>query len=68
VQQAAAHPHFISDTSFSSPANVTTIQYVNGTTVVVYSSASSLSVQTLSAYGLHVIRMRSRLLLMYTTM
>jgi hypothetical protein len=43
VQEAAAHPHFISDTSFSSPANVTTIQYVNGTTVLVYSSASSLS-------------------------
>ena len=41
VQAAAAHPHFISDTTFSSPTNVTTVKYVNGTTVLVYSSASA---------------------------
>ena len=39
VQAAARHPTFISDTIFSSPANITTIDYVNGSSVLVYSSA-----------------------------
>ncbi len=39
VQAAAAHPAFIMDTTFSSPTNITTVQYVNGSTVLVYSSA-----------------------------
>ena len=39
MQAAARHPAFISDTTFSSPANITTIDYVNGSSVLVYSSA-----------------------------
>ena len=39
MQAAAAHAAFISETTFSSPANVTTVQYVNGSTLLVYSSA-----------------------------
>ncbi len=39
VQAAASHPSFVSDTTFSSPANLTTIQYVNGSTTLIYSSA-----------------------------
>ena len=42
MQAAAARSSFVSDTTFSSPANVTTIQYVNGSTVLVYSSARLL--------------------------
>ena len=41
MQAAARHPTFISDTIFSSPANITTIDYVNGSSVLVYSSAPS---------------------------
>ena len=40
MQTAATHRAFVSDTTFSSPANVTTVDYVNGSTVLVYSSAS----------------------------
>ena len=39
VQAAATHRAFVSDTTFSSPANITTIDYVNGSTVLVYTSA-----------------------------
>lgn len=39
VQAAASHQAFVSETTFSSPANITTIQYVNGSSVLVYQSA-----------------------------
>ena len=39
MQAASRHPTFISDTTFSSLANITTIDYVNGTSILVYSSA-----------------------------